>query len=221
MTQPIKGFSSRRKAPEVGSSPSGRRIFPQRRPFRLISMIVLRLSQLAVGVLRIPSFIASGVGNREYEGPTPFPHHAATAAQALMEQGAAKEDEVDRLEAALVQENSLVYRLSLVCHELRRSTVHAQHVVEEREERVVALLAAQTTEVEVERLAKLVADLQSQRLSAGPPFSRNVAGAILKDFVLKLLGPGSELAFLVRSLQAEISDRTVGGCFPFLAPHPL
>ncbi|GAA0184318.1 hypothetical protein LIER_31606 [Lithospermum erythrorhizon] len=122
---------------------------------------------------------------------------AATAAQALTEYGATKEDEVDRLEAILVREDSRVChlwesvkeleaQLSSAYQELSRSAVHAQQVVEAREEKAVALLASQMTEAEVERLTKLVVDLQSQRLSAGPPFRWSNAGAILTDFVLNL-----------------------------------
>ncbi|GAA0152961.1 hypothetical protein LIER_11313 [Lithospermum erythrorhizon] len=75
-------------------------------------------------------------------------------------------------------------QLSSARQELRRSAVHAQQVVEAREERDVAILTAQTAEAEVERLTKLVADLHCQHLSAGPSFSWNVAGVILTDFVL-------------------------------------
>ncbi|GAA0160766.1 hypothetical protein LIER_17245 [Lithospermum erythrorhizon] len=100
----------------------------------------------------------------------------------VTEHGAAKEDEVDHLEVALVRENSLVYRLresvkrleaqlSSALQELRQSTMYAQHVVELREERTIALLAAQTAKTEVERLTELVADLQSRRLFADPPLS--------------------------------------------------
>ncbi|GAA0155663.1 hypothetical protein LIER_38127 [Lithospermum erythrorhizon] len=60
-------------------------------------------------------------------------------------------------------------QLSLTRQELRPSGVYAQDVTEAREERVVALMAAQTTEAEVERLTNLVADLQSQRLATGLP----------------------------------------------------
>ncbi|GAA0175761.1 hypothetical protein LIER_28875 [Lithospermum erythrorhizon] len=62
---------------------------------------------------------------------------AATTPQALTEYGAAKEDEVDRLEVAIVREDSRVYplresveeletQLSLASQELRRSAVYAQ-----------------------------------------------------------------------------------------------
>ncbi|GAA0186395.1 hypothetical protein LIER_33683 [Lithospermum erythrorhizon] len=96
------------------------------------------------------------VWDREDDEFASFPYHvkfypfsllqAATAAQALTEYGDTKEDKEDRLEAALVREDSRVYRLresvkesgaqlSLAYQELRRLAIHPQQVVEAREEK--------------------------------------------------------------------------------------
>ncbi|GAA0174539.1 hypothetical protein LIER_27911 [Lithospermum erythrorhizon] len=159
----------------------------------------------------------------------------ATTAQALTEQEAAREDEVDRLEAALVQENSWVYhmresvkgveaKLSSACQELRRSAVHVQHVVEAREERAVALLAAQTAEAEVERLTKIVADLQSELLSVSPPFSWNVATAILTEFVLNFQDQVPNLLSLLEVYKQIFTGGGGGGnwsLFPLFCSLPF
>ncbi|GAA0172698.1 hypothetical protein LIER_26469 [Lithospermum erythrorhizon] len=51
---------------------------------------------------KLTNLFASGVGDREDDEFASFPDHAATAAQALMEYGDTKEDEVESLEATLL-----------------------------------------------------------------------------------------------------------------------
>ncbi|GAA0144666.1 hypothetical protein LIER_05053 [Lithospermum erythrorhizon] len=212
MARPRKGSFSKRECRRWGPLPYGRRILPQSPPFQsgIENMKGLHRSHIMSEFSRLWIQVA-------------------TAAQALTKQGAAREDEVDHLKAALVLENSHVYhlreyvkevgvQLSSACQELHRSAVHAQHVVEAREERVVALLAAQTTEAEVERLTKLVADLQSQRLSAGPPFSWNVVGAILTDFVLNFQDQVPNLPSLLEVYKQRFPGTR--GYSLFLLPSP-
>ncbi|GAA0165398.1 hypothetical protein LIER_20811 [Lithospermum erythrorhizon] len=133
------------------------------------------------------------------------------------EQSALKEAEyeVDHLEAALVREDS---HLSSAHQELRRSATYAQQVAEVREDRAVALLAAQTGNVKVERLIGLVADLQSQRLSAGLPLSWINDGAIHTDFVLNFEEQILSLHSLLETYKKRFPRGKLEGIPPFLLP---
>ncbi|GAA0183377.1 hypothetical protein LIER_30798 [Lithospermum erythrorhizon] len=174
MARHMKGYSSKRGAPKVGSSFSGQSNSAHEAPLPSHTNDSAETSNdLQWKAYESLHFLLADSGIEKMK---------ATAAQALTEHGAAKEDEVDHLEVALVRENSLVYRLresvkrleaqlSLARQELCQSTMYAQHVVELREERTVTLLAAQTAKSEVERFTMLVADLQSRRLFADLPLS--------------------------------------------------
>ncbi|GAA0150123.1 hypothetical protein LIER_37066 [Lithospermum erythrorhizon] len=127
---------------------------------------------------------------------------AETAAQALTEYRVTKEDEIDRLE------------------ELRQSVVHAQQLVEAIEEKAIALLEAQTTEGEVERVTKLMGDLQSQRLSAGLLFSWSNAGAILMDFILNFQKQILSLPSLLEAYKQRFPRGKLEVVPPFLLSTP-
>ncbi|GAA0150153.1 hypothetical protein LIER_09156 [Lithospermum erythrorhizon] len=93
-------------------------------------------------------------------------------------------------------------------------------MVEARVERAVARFAAQTAEVEVKRLKVQVADLHAQHRVVGPPFSWNVVGAILTEFVLNYQDQVPDLPSLLEAYKQRFPRGCLASVPPIFLPSP-